>query len=58
LVHAIADHVLVRFIWRGAGRGPQADLQMTAVYTVRKGRVFLGAGNSLLPPVLDTPHDV
>jgi ketosteroid isomerase-like protein len=37
---AVADHVLVRFIWRGAGRGPQADLEMTAVYTVRKGRVL------------------
>ena len=36
-----ADRVAVRFIWRGTGHGPQADLEATAVYTVRKGRVFL-----------------
>jgi ketosteroid isomerase-like protein len=31
------DRVAVRFIWHGAGRGPEADLEMTGVYTVRKG---------------------
>ena len=35
-----ADRIVVRFIWRGAGYGPGADLEMTGVYTVRKGRVF------------------
>jgi ketosteroid isomerase-like protein len=35
-----ADRVLVRFIWRGVGHGPEAALEATAVYTVRKGRVF------------------
>src|SRR5690348_9592416 len=34
------DRVVVRFRWRGAGRGPEADLELTAVYTVRKGRIF------------------
>ena len=35
-----ADRVVVRFIWRGAGHGPEANLEMTGVYTVRKGKVF------------------
>ncbi len=35
-----ADRVVVRFIWRGAGHGPEANMEMTAVYTVRKGRIF------------------
>jgi uncharacterized protein len=37
---AAADRVVLRFIWRGAGYGPEADLEMTTVYTLRKGRVF------------------
>ena len=36
----IGDRVAVRFIWRGAGRGPEADLEMTQVNTVRKGKIF------------------
>ena len=36
-----ADRVVVRFIWRGTGHGPEANLEATAVYTVRKGRVFV-----------------
>jgi ketosteroid isomerase-like protein len=35
-----ADRVVVRFMWRGAGRGPEANLELTGVFTVRKGRVF------------------
>ena len=35
-----ADRVVVRFIWRGVGHGPQANLELTGVYTLRKGRVF------------------
>jgi ketosteroid isomerase-like protein len=33
------DRVLVRMIYRGIGRGPQADLEMTQVVTVRKSRI-------------------
>jgi hypothetical protein len=35
-----ADRIVVRFIWRGAGHGPEANLAATGVFTVRKGRVF------------------
>ncbi len=35
-----ADHVVVRFIWRGAGRGPEANMDLTTIHTVRKGRIF------------------
>lgn len=35
-----ADRVVVRFIWRGAGSGPEANLVLTGVYTMRKGRIF------------------
>jgi ketosteroid isomerase-like protein len=34
-----ADRVVVRQIWRGAGHGPEAHLEMTNVVTVRKGRI-------------------
>ena len=36
-----ADHVLVRFVWRGIGYGPESNMEVTQVITVRKGRVFL-----------------
>ena len=36
-----ADHVLVRFVWRGKGHGPESNMEVTQVITVRKGRVFL-----------------
>jgi SnoaL-like domain len=35
-----ADRVVVRFIWRGEGRGPESNLGLTGVYTVRKGKLF------------------
>ena len=35
-----ADRVVVRFIWRGAGHGPESNMELTGVYTVRKGRIF------------------
>ena len=28
------------YFWRGAGYGPEANLEVTAVYTVRKGKVL------------------
>ncbi len=33
------DLVLVRFIWHGAGHGPEADLEVTGIYTVRKLKI-------------------
>jgi ketosteroid isomerase-like protein len=36
----VGDRVVVRFIWHGAGRGPEADLEMTQVITMRKGKIF------------------
>ena len=36
-----ADHVLVRLVWRGTGHGPESNMEVTQVITVRKGRVFL-----------------
>src|SRR4051812_35852763 len=38
-IHA-ADRVVVRSIWRGIGHGPESNMELTAVYTVRKRRVF------------------
>ena len=35
-----ADRVVVRFTWRGAGHGPDLDMEITGVYTVRKGKIF------------------
>jgi ketosteroid isomerase-like protein len=34
-----ADRVLVRFIWRGMGQGPESNVEATGVYTLRKGKV-------------------
>ena len=35
----VGNRVVVRFIWRGAGRGPASNMEFTAVYTVRKGKI-------------------
>ena len=35
-----ADRIVVRFIWRGVGYGPEANMEFTGVFTVRKGRIF------------------
>ena len=35
-----ADRVVMRFIWRGVGHGPEANLEFTGVYTVRKAVIF------------------
>ena len=35
-----ADRVVVRHVWRGAGHGPDANIELTTVYTVRKGAVL------------------
>ena len=36
----VGDRVAVRFIWRGAGHGPESNVELTGVYTVRKGRTL------------------
>ena len=36
----IGDRVAVRYIWHGVGQGPQANVELTYVATVRKGRIF------------------
>ena len=33
------DRVVVRMIWRGTGHGPAADVELTSIYTIRKGRI-------------------
>ena len=35
-----ADRVVVRQVWRGAGHGPDLNMEATLVFTMRKGRVF------------------
>jgi ketosteroid isomerase-like protein len=35
-----ADRVVVRFIWHGVGDGPESNMKMTGVFTVRKARLF------------------
>jgi hypothetical protein len=32
--------VALRLIWRAYGRGPEAPVELTSVYTIRDGRVF------------------
>jgi ketosteroid isomerase-like protein len=34
-----ADRVVVRFVWRGRGQGPASDMEVTCIYTVRKGKI-------------------
>jgi ketosteroid isomerase-like protein len=34
------DRVVVRYSWRGAGHGPEANIEATTVNTVRKGKIF------------------
>lgn len=35
----VGDRVAVRFIWRGAGYGPESNIELTSITTVRKGRM-------------------
>ena len=37
---AIADHVVVRYLWQGTGHGPDMNMDMTLIYTIRRGRIF------------------
>jgi hypothetical protein len=36
----VGDRVAVRFVWRGAGHGPESKVEATGVYTVRGGNIF------------------
>jgi ketosteroid isomerase-like protein len=36
----VGDRVAVRHIWRGAGQGPEAEVELTAIWTVRKGSIL------------------
>ena len=33
------DRVVVRMVWRGVGHGPDLNMEVTHVYTVRKGKI-------------------
>jgi ketosteroid isomerase-like protein len=33
------DRVVVRLVWRGTGHGPDLNMEMTQVFTVRKGKI-------------------
>jgi ketosteroid isomerase-like protein len=35
----VGDRVAVRFIWEGAGYGPESSIEATALDTVRKGMI-------------------
>ena len=35
----IADRVVVRQVWHGVGQGPESNIEVTNVFTVRKGRI-------------------
>jgi ketosteroid isomerase-like protein len=34
------ERVAVRFIWRGVGRGPESAIELSLLFTVRKGKIF------------------
>jgi ketosteroid isomerase-like protein len=34
------DQVVPRVIWRGVGRGPESNMEMTCIYTVREDRII------------------
>jgi len=36
----VYDRVAVRHIWRGAGQGPEAAVELATVWTVREGRIL------------------
>jgi hypothetical protein len=39
LLH-IGDRVVARFTWKGEGRGPAMDFELTVAYTIRGGRIL------------------
>jgi ketosteroid isomerase-like protein len=35
----VGDRVVVRHIWRGFGRGPDASIEMSIIFTLREGMI-------------------
>jgi ketosteroid isomerase-like protein len=35
----VGSRVAVRFIWHGVGHGPEANMEMTGIHTIRRGRI-------------------
>jgi ketosteroid isomerase-like protein len=35
----IGDRVVVRFIWHGAGAGPELKMELTCIYAIRNGKI-------------------
>ena len=33
------DQIVLRLIWRGVGRGPESNMEMTCIYTLREGTI-------------------
>ena len=33
--------MVVRDVWRGTGRGPEADMEFSRVFTVREGKIMV-----------------
>jgi hypothetical protein len=50
-----ADRVLVRQVWRGVGQGPQSNIELTNVITLRDGKIILCPPCS--PPSRRVPGD-
>jgi ketosteroid isomerase-like protein len=38
---AAGDRVVLRFLWRGTGAGPEMNMELTSVLTLRKGKIFI-----------------
>jgi ketosteroid isomerase-like protein len=38
---AAGDRVVVRVKWRAVGRGPDMNLELTRIFTVRRGKIFI-----------------
>ena len=36
----VGDRVAVRFVWQGAGHGPESKIEVTGLYTVRRGKIL------------------
>jgi ketosteroid isomerase-like protein len=34
----LGDRVVMRFVWRGKGYGPEASIELSCLYTVRNGK--------------------